>query len=613
MNKLLINDPESLRELPDDKLKDVADSLRQEILDSVCTNGGHLASSLGAVELIVALHKVFKTPEEQIFFDVGHQSYAHKLLTGRRDSFKNLRKYSGCSGFPSPFESEFDPAVAGHAGVALSEALGVAAANPDSEKKVIAVVGDGAAGCGVTLEALNHVSSTAGASRLIVILNDNRMSISGNVGRLSQMLNRVIAAPSYNVFRRGFKKFVGAMPRIKNLFSRLNEAGKGIFLPPSLLFETFGFRYFGAIDGNDLNQLLPTLRRIKEINGPLLLHVITKKGYGCDFAQQNPVRYHGISGCDKKTGKLPESGTSFTGAFSDSLCIAAEKNPQITAITPAMLSGSGLTRFAEKFPQRCFDTGIAEEHAISFAAGLAIGGKIPICTFYDTFLQRALDGVYHDIALAKLPVVIVVDRAGIVADGPTHHGIYNCGFLRAIPNLTILLPAAPSEVAEALEYAINLHAPVVIRYPRGGKNFDIVSEPFRTGKAVIQKHGSPNAPVIWACGAEVDTALKVAGILDEQNIDCTVINARFLKPFDKCLATKFAENSHFTIEDHCVSGGLSSALNEALSEIPHGTITAFGWSSEIVLPHGEPELIRDRNNMTAEKIAEKIALKSKFL
>ncbi len=613
MKQLQINDPESLRKLPDDKLKDVAENLRQEILESVCNNGGHLASSLGAVELIIALHKVFKTPDEQIFFDVGHQSYAHKLLTGRRDDFKNLRKHSGCSGFPSPFESKFDPAIAGHAGVALSEALGVAAANPDSKDKIIAVIGDGAASCGITLEALNHVSTTAGASRLIVILNDNRMSISGNVGRLSQMLNRVIAAPSYNFFRRGLKKFIGAMPRIKGLFSRINDAGKGIFLPPSLLFETFGFRYFGAIDGNDLGQLLPTLRRIKEIDGPLLLHVITQKGYGCDYAQKDPTRYHGISCCDKKTGKIPESGISFTQAFSDSLCRAAEKNPQIVAITPAMLSGSGLTVFAEKFPQRCFDTGIAEEHAISFAAGLAIGGKIPICTFYDTFLQRALDGVYHDIALAKLPAVIVVDRSGIVTDGPTHHGIYNCGFLRAIPNLTILLPATPSEVDDALTFAIESRSPVVIRYPRGGKNFDMVHEPFSIGKAVIQKEGSADAPVIWACGAEVDTALKAAGILKEKNIDCTVINARFLKPFDRDCAIKFAANNHFTIEDHCVSGGLSSALNEALSEIPHGMISAFGWSSEEIIPHGEIDIVRKEKGMTAEKIAEKIALKSKFL
>ena len=612
MADLQINDPESLRKLPDEQLKNVAETLRQEILESVCSNGGHLASSLGAIELIVALHKVFNTPDEQIFFDVGHQSYAHKLLTNRRESFKNLRKHNGCSGFPSPFESEFDPAIAGHAGVALSEALGVAAANPDSPEKVIAVVGDGAAGCGITLEALNHVSSTPGASRLILILNDNRMSISGNVGRLSQMLNRVIAAPSYNFFRKGFKKFIGAMPRIKTLFSRLNDAGKGIFLPPSLLFETFGFRYFGAIDGNDLTQLLPTLRRIKTIEGPLLLHVITEKGYGCDYARKDPIRYHGISRCDKNTGEIPESGNSFTKAFSDSLCDLAEKDPRIIAITPAMLAGSGLTGFAKKFPQRCFDTGIAEEHAISFSAGLAIGGKIPVCAFYDTFLQRALDGIYHDIALANLPVIIAVDRAGIVADGPTHHGIYNCGFLRAIPNLTILLPATPSEVDAALRFAVELKSPVILRFPKGGENFAINDAPFVPGKAIIQKSGSPDAPVIWACGAEVGTAIEAADLLQKQNINCTVINARFLKPFDRDCAINFARNDHFTIEDHCVSGGLASALNEALSDVPHGRITAFGWSAEKVIPHGETELTRERYGMTAEKIAEKIIKKQVF-
>lgn len=603
-----INSPEELRRLPERELPAAAAELRREILESVSRNGGHLASSLGAVELIVALHRVFDTPREKVFFDVGHQAYAHKLLTGRREGFARLRRSGGVGGFPHPAESPADPAVAGHAGVALSEALGYAAAAPDDPEKVIAVVGDGAAGNGITFEALNQVAESPGRRRLILILNDNRMSISGNVGTLSRLLNRVIAAASYNRFRSALKRLLAPLPRLKWLFTRIYEAGKSVFLPPAVLFETFGFRYFGAIDGNDLGQLLPTLRRLRRIEGPVLLHVVTQKGHGVEFACADPTRYHGIAGCDPETGIMSGSaGGGFSAAFGRAMERLAGERDDLVAVCPAMIEGTGLSRFALRYPARCFDVGIAESHALTFAAGLAIGGKRPVCAFYDTFLQRALDSVYHDIALASLPVIIAVDRAGAVPDGPTHHGIYNCGFLRAIPNITLIAPSGEAEIEPALRFALDLAAPVILRYPRGKGAAAREDVPFRMGRAVIRRAGGEDSPVIWGCGAEVETALRAAESPALQPWNCTVVDARFLKPFDRELARSFAARRQFAIEDHCVSGGLASALREALDDMPHRTIHAFGWGDDRPIPHGEVPLLRAADGLTAGQIAEKIA------
>ena len=598
-----------VRNIPAERLPEIAAQLRGKIIESVGRNGGHLASSCGCVELIVALHRIFDTPTEKLFFDVGHQAYAHKLLTGREKGFEKLRRIDGVSGFTTPSESEFDPAVSGHAGCALSAALGHCAAEPDASGKVIAVIGDGAMGCGVTLEALNHASTLPGARRLIVILNDNRMSISGNVGALSRALNRVIAARSYNKFRRALKNLLSPLPRVKNFFSRLNEAGKSVFLPPALLFETLGLRYFGAINGNDLNQLLPTLERLRQIDGPVLLHIITEKGHGCSFAAADPTRYHGISGCDPDTGEIAGSSSVFSTAFADALTALAGENGKIVAVCPAMLEGTGLQKFARKYPERCFDTGIAEEHALTFASGLAAAGKIPVCAFYDTFLQRALDAVYHDIALAGLPVIIAVDRSGAVADGPTHHGIYNCGFLRAIPGVTVFSPALAGEMDMALRFAVSLHAPVVIRYPKagGGKEWGEAVD-FRLAKAVIRRRGDENSPVIWAIGGEVGTALQTAEILKACRLDCTVVDARFLKPFDRELALELSGRRHFVIEDHSGSGGLYSALTEVLGQVKHGEIYPFAWSPDMVIPHGDVNSLKQACGLNASAIAEKIAL-----
>lgn len=605
--KLLINDPVELRNLPEPALQDVVSGLRKEIIGSVSSNGGHLASSLGAVELIVALHRVFDTPREKIFFDVGHQAYAHKLLTGRREAFARLRRADGCSGFINPDESEYDAAVSGHSGVALSEALGFAAAAPDDPQKVIAVIGDGSVGNGGTFEALNHVASSPGGKRLIIILNDNRMSISGNVGAVSQVLNRVIAAKSYNRFRRCFKRLLTPLPRLKALFSRIYDAGKSLLLPPAMFFETLGVRYFGAVNGNDLDSLLPALKRLRGIDGPVLLHIITTKGYGCEFASADPTRYHGIAGCDPESGKLAGSGAGFSASFGKALCELAGKNEKINAVCPAMIEGTGLAEFAGKFPDRCFDVGIAESHAVTFAAGLALGGKVPVCVFYDTFLQRALDAVYHDIVLPQLPVVIAVDRAGVVPDGPTHHGIFNCGFLRSLPGVTILMPAHEKEMSEALSMAVSLARPVVIRYPRGKALRDLEPVPFIPGQAVVRKDAADaDAPVIWAGGAEVGTALDVAEKLSSAGLECRVIDARSLKPFDREKALQYAGCRQFVIEDHVVSGGLAAALNEALGGVSHAPVTAFGWNSDAVVPHGEVAVLRRQAGLTVEQITEKI-------
>ena len=599
-----------LRALSPEELPEFAETLRAQIIDSVSRNGGHLASSCGCVELIVALHRVFQTPEEKLFFDVGHQAYAHKLITGREKGFEKLRRHDGISGFTTPWESEFDPAVSGHAGTALSAALGHCAAEPDSPRKVIAVIGDGAMGCGVTLEALNHAATLRGSKRLIVLLNDNRMSISGNVGMLSKALNRVIVAKSYNTFRRAVKNILSPLPRLKNLFARLDDAGKSLLLSPAFLFETLGIRYFGAVNGNDLKELVPMLERLREIDGPILVHVITQKGFGCGFAAADPTKYHGISGCDPDTGELKNSQPGgFSEEFGKAMLTLAEEDPDLLAVCPAMLEGTGLAGFSKKYPDRCFDTGIAEEHSLTFASGLAAAGKHPVCAFYDTFLQRALDGVYHDAALANLPVVIAVDRAGAVMDGATHHGIYNCSFLRAIPNVTVMTISSPKEMYEALKFALSLKSPVVLRYAKGSSIQKGSGGAFIYGKSVICRHGCPGSPVIWAAGCELATALKAADLLNSScGMKCTVIEARFLKPFDRETAMKFAQEKHFTIEDHSLTGGLFSALSETLSEVANGGIYGFGWSSEKVIGHGSPAQLKEESGMTAEKIAEKIAL-----
>lgn len=605
-----IKSPADLRKLPEAELSAVADELRQTIISTVAENGGHLASNCGAVELTVALHRVFNTPEEKIFFDVGHQSYAHKILTGRREQFASLRKIGGISGFPAPEESPYDPAPAGHAGTALSLALGAAAAQSDSNARVIAVVGDGCVGCGVTLEALNNISTTSGKERLILIINDNQMSISRNVGALSRYLGRVISGSFYNRVRYRFKSRLVHRPKLFQLVRRSVHRIKRLLLPPGgNLFETLGLRYIGPVDGHDLKKLISVLSNLKESGGPVVLHVVTSKGAGCSFAEADPTRYHGIAGCDPENGALPESAPGFSKAFGSAMVKLGEADPRIVAVSAAMLEGTGLKNFAEKFPDRTFDTGIAEEHAVTFAASLAANGKRPVCAIYDTFLQRALDGVYHDGVLAQVPLVIAADRAGAVEDGATHHGIYNCSFLRSLPGLTVAAPAVCSEVEKYLKFALELKQPVIIRYPRGGvKEYGFPEFPeLELGRAAIVRQGRGENPVvIWSFGAELVTALETADILEKSGISTTVVDARFLKPFDKTLARSLAKYRQYTIENHSVSGGLYSALSESCAGIEHAPITGFGWRDDEIIGHGEVGQLREKYGLTAAAIAGKI-------
>ena len=604
MNSDKIMTVEKLRQLPSEKLPGVAEELRQHILDVVSRQGGHLASSLGAVDLILALHYVFDTPADRLIFDVGHQAYAHKLLTGRQEIFEKLREFGGCAGFPTPVESpEFDPAVCGHAGTAISVALGLARA--DREHRTIVITGDGSLNCGISLEGLNNARSCG--RNLIVVLNDNKMSISRNVGSISRYLNAVIAGGFYNRLKVTVKRAIRILPKhelIHRVIRRWEDLLKGLLLPGSF-FEQLGFRYIGPLDGNDLPGLVKSFSKIKNLDGPLFVHVITEKGRGCKFAAEDPVKYHGVSGFERETGALPVSEKdSFSKAFGRvAVSLAAEHN-EFCAITAAMTSGTGLSEFAAKYPGRFFDVGIAEEHAVAFAAGLAAGGLRPVCAIYATFMQRALDCIYHDVVLAKRPVIFALDRAGAVEDGPTHHGIYDLSFLRAMPGLTIMEPRNESELEAMFREAYRLNAPVVIRYPRGGTACgNCAIAPLEHGRAEIFKTG--DGPVLWAAGAEVETALQVEALL---GMDCTIINTRYLAPFDTRTALRFAGEGRLivTLEDHVCTGGLASAVDETLSGIVTAKVLHFGWNAAEILPHGKIPQLRKQYGMTPEAIAEKI-------
>lgn len=605
-----IRSPSDVKALAADELPALAAEIRARIIDVVGRNGGHLASNLGAVELTIALHRVFDSPREPLFFDVGHQCYTHKLLTGRAGRFDTLRRRGGIGGFPNPAESEHDPAVAGHSGSALSLALGVSAAreadgDPD---KVVAVLGDASLGNGVTFEALN--SAIRGGRNLIVILNDNRMSITPGVGALRRSLNRLITGRHYNRFRRTLKQILREHVRGFRLLRGLKEWLKKLILPPGAWFGELGIRYFGPVDGHSISDLVDMLERVRGLEGPILLHVVTEKGRGCGFASREPTRYHGVKGYSLPDGTLPESSPGFSAAFGKALCALAEKHPEVAAVSAAMLPGTGLTEFARRFPERCYDVGIAEEHAAIFASGLALAGKRPVCALYSTFLQRALDCVYHDAALGKVPVIFAVDRAGVVADGPTHHGIYDPGFLRALPGLTVMSPATVDELAAMLDFAYDLNAPAVIRYSSGRGARSVVPETaLESGRAQIVRMGDASAPVIWSLGAELDTALEAADLWKSRFGEaCMVVNARFLKPFDAELARSSGARPVISIEDGACCGGLFSALAETLSDMPGTRVLPFCWPDE-VLPQGGISGLREQFALSAEDIVSRAARK----
>lgn len=605
-----IESPSSIKQLSLTELDQLAQEIRCFIISTVGKNGGHLASNLGTVELTLALHREFDIPQDVLIFDVGHQAYTHKILTGRKNAFEKLRQSGGCAGFPSPEESCFDTAVSGHAGVAVSLARGIASGRQKAENHshVIAVIGDGSLTSGVTFEGLN--SGNDSDKKLIVILNDNKMSISKNVGNISRYLNRIISGSFYNRLRNHLREMSRPRKRFHSLLRKIDDAIKSAILPPGQFFQELGFRYFGPVDGHDTDALLKLFKQVKQLDGPILLHVLTTKGKGCSFAESDPSRYHGVSGFDPATGKLPPSGNSFSKAFGYSLLRQAENDDRIEAVSAAMLDGTCLHEFAREYPSRCHDTGIAECHAVLFACGLAISGRKPVCALYSTFAQRAFDCIYHDAVLAKLPVVFALDRAGIVEDGPTHHGIYDLGFLSALPGLTILAPRSYAMLDAMLDYALKLNKPVVLRYPRGKegvKTAALPNAPLADGQAEIIRKG--NGPVIWAMGAEIETALNVADILATQaGMDCCVIDPRFIKPLDKNMAQRYSDCHTIVIEDHAVSAGLGKMLFSLLDGNSGLLRLNYGWPDDII-SYGKISEIREKYGMTPELIADDILKK----
>ncbi len=560
-----IDTPDDLRDLKESELQSLADEVRACIIDTVSQTGGHLAASLGTVELTVALHYVFNTPEDRLVWDVGHQTYAHKILTGRRDRMHTLRQENGISGFPKRDESIYDTFGVGHSSTSISAALGmaVAATRENSNRQVTAIIGDGALSAGMAFEALNNAGDMD--ANLLVILNDNDMSISDNVGAMSRYLARVLSGTVYISMREGSKHVLSTMRPVWNLAKRAEEHMKGMLMP-STLFEELGFNYFGPIDGHDIPLLTRTLRNISKLEGPRFLHVITRKGKGYEPAEGDPCTYHGVAPFDPETGKSESkpSGKTYTAVFGDWLCDMAEQDDRLMAITPAMCEGSGLVAFREKFPDRYFDVGIAEQHALTFAAGLACENLRPVVAIYSTFLQRAYDQVIHDICLQNLPVMMAVDRAGLVgADGPTHSGNFDLSYLRCLPNLTLMAPADENECRQMLATGFYHDGPSAVRYPRGtgpGVEIERTMQPLEIGKAEIRRKGSRIA--ILAFGTMVAPAEEAA-----ETIDATVVNMRFIKPLDTELVLKMA-NSHqllVTVEENTIAGGAGSAVSEALA------------------------------------------------
>jgi len=562
-----IASPADLKQLDRAALKELSAELRTFIIDSVSRTGGHLASNLGVVELSVALHSVFDTPEDRIVWDVGHQTYAHKILTGRRERMHTLRQTDGLSGFPKRDESEYDAFVAGHSSTSISAALGmaVAAKLKGEERRVVAVIGDGAMTAGMAFEALNNAGAMD--ANLLVILNDNDMSISANVGALNSYLTKLLSGRFYNAMRSRGERLLANLPPIYELAKRAEEHVKGM-VTPGTLFEEFGFNYLGPIDGHDLDALIPTLTNIRELKGPQFLHIVTKKGKGYDLAEADPCLYHGVGkfkievGLEAKEASKP----TYTEVFGRWLNDMAAADERLVGITPAMCEGSGLNEFAERFPERYFDVGIAEQHALTFAAGLACEGRKPVVAIYSTFLQRAYDQLIHDIALQNLPVLLAIDRAGLVgADGPTHAGAFDISFLRCIPNMLIATPSNENECRRLLTTAFHFDGPSAVRYPRGtgpGAEIETTLESLPIGKGSVRRQGKRIA--IFAFGSVVTAAMQVA-----ETLDATLADMRFVKPIDRELIRELAQ-SHaalVTIEENVVMGGAGSAVAEVLAEM----------------------------------------------
>ncbi len=573
-----IKSPVDVKKLDKNQLSQLADELREQIISTVSTNGGHLGSSLGVVELTIALHRVFNSPVDNIVWDVGHQAYAHKLLTGRKEQFSTLRQLNGISGFPKQKESEHDCFGVGHSSTSISAALGMAAGRDicGGDNKVIAVIGDGSLTAGMAFEALNHAGDLK--QKLVVILNDNEMSISSNVGALSSFMSRKMTSDTFIRFKKETENILNYVPGIGrdlvNLAKRAEESLKS-FMTPGMLFEGFGFDYFGPIDGHNIDEMTKTLHNVAQIEGPVLLHILTKKGKGYGPAEENQPKFHGVGPFNSETGEFKvgksTGAVSYTKVFGDTLIELARKDEKIVAITAAMAEGTGLKKYSETFPERFFDVGIAEQHAVTFAAGLACRGLHPVVTIYSTFMQRAYDQVVHDVCLQSLPVTFAMDRAGLVgADGPTHHGVFDLSFLRHIPNLIFAVPRNEQELQRIILTASLFDGPFAYRYPRGhgvGLPLQKEIEPLVIGRGELLHEGTDG--LIVAVGDLVNQAMVAAEQLSEQGIEISVIDARFVKPLDADLILSQAEKVPFVItaEENSLQGGFGSAVLELLNDV----------------------------------------------
>lgn len=559
-----VNIPAELRKLERKQLPQFANELRQFLIESVAKTGGHLSSNLGTVELTIALHYIFNTPFDRLVWDVGHQTYAHKVLTGRREGMAKLRMHGGIAGFPRRDESEYDAFGTAHSSTSISAALGMAIAAQLSgiNRRVIAVIGDGAMSAGMAFEALNNAGVMD--TNLLVILNDNDMSISPPVGALNNYLAKLMSGKFYAAARRAGEKVLGVMPSVLELARRAEEHVKGM-MTPGTLFEEFGFNYIGPIDGHDLDVLLTTLNNIKLLEGPQFLHVVTRKGAGYKLAEEDPILYHGVGKFDPAHGIIakPVGKPSYTQVFGDWLCDMADMDPRLIGITPAMREGSGLVRFSQEYPDRYFDVGIAEQHAVTFAAGAACDGLKPVVAIYSTFLQRAYDQLIHDVAIQNLPVVFAIDRAGLVgADGPTHAGSFDLSYLRCIPNITVMVPADENECRQMLYTAYQMNTPAAVRYPRGtGVGISIQKEMhvLPLGRGEVRRPGEKIA--LLAFGSMLAPCLEAA-----EELGATVVNMRFVKPLDDDLVAELASNHEWlvTVEENTVMGGAGSAVAESL-------------------------------------------------
>jgi len=612
-----IKSPSDLKNLSVSQLKELAKELRETIVETVSRNGGHLSSNLGVVELTIALHCVFNSPADKIIWDVGHQSYSHKILTGRYEKFSTLRKYKGISGFPKRQESEHDAFGTGHSSTSISAALGIIEGRDKNKEdfKVIAVIGDGAMTSGLAFEGLNNAGHLK--KDLIVILNDNEMSISKNVGALSAYLNRILTGEFFQKFKKETRSFLESIPKLgvpaAKIAQKTEEMLKGIFLP-GIIFEELGFNYFGPIDGHNIELLNETLKRIKTATSPTLIHIITKKGKGFEFSEKNPSLFHGIGPFRLETGTpVIGDGLTYSEAFGNALTNLAAHDNKIIAITAAMKEGTGLVRFAEKYPERFYDVGIAEPHAVTFAAGLATQGLKPVVAIYSTFLQRAYDEIVHDVCLQNLHVVFAIDRAGIVGeDGPTHSGLFDLSYLRHIPNIVVMAPKDGVELRAMLELALTHSGPSAIRFPRGKIYSPAINHPesveespvtFSIGESDVLKDGEDIA--ILAIGNTVSLSLSAAERLENEGVSAMVVNARFVKPLDRNILSSVTSKLKkiITVEENALEGGFGSAVVELLNdmEIHDVRVRRLGIPDEFI-EIGQQSELRKKYSLDEEGI-----------